>query len=181
MIRPATTPDAPPGPVPVRDEPAPAKINLALHVTGRRADGYHLLDSLVVFTELGDRVALAPGPLSLTLTGPFADVVPPGDDNLCLRAAAAVGIDAEIDIEDGTYRLALRFRPDISHTPQEEEARQVVLTSAARPGARAAVGRRPPRGPGRPDRRPARRGPGGGVRRDRPGPAVRAGRGGPRH
>lgn len=44
--------------------------------------------------------------------------------------------DAEIDIEDGTYRLALRFRPDISHTPQEEEARQVVLTSAARPGAR---------------------------------------------
>ena len=38
-----------------RIEPAPAKINLALHVTGRRADGYHLLDSLVVFTELGDR------------------------------------------------------------------------------------------------------------------------------
>ena len=35
-----------------------AKINLALHVTGRRADGYHLLDSLVVFTELGDRVTV---------------------------------------------------------------------------------------------------------------------------
>ena len=46
-------------------EPAPAKINLALHVTGRRDNGYHLLDSLVVFTELGDRVTVAPGPPSL--------------------------------------------------------------------------------------------------------------------
>jgi len=37
---------------------APAKINLALHVTGRRADGYHLLESVVVFAELGDRVSV---------------------------------------------------------------------------------------------------------------------------
>ena len=41
-------------------EPAPAKINLTLHVTGRRADGYHLLDSLVVFTDLGDRITTRP-------------------------------------------------------------------------------------------------------------------------
>ncbi|GLS81730.1 4-diphosphocytidyl-2-C-methyl-D-erythritol kinase [Paracoccus marinus] len=98
MIRPATTPDAPPGPVPVRDEPAPAKINLALHVTGRRPDGYHLLDSLVVFTELGDRVTVAPGPPSLRITGPFADDLPVTGDNLCLRAARSVGADAAITL-----------------------------------------------------------------------------------
>ncbi|WP_134724280.1 4-(cytidine 5'-diphospho)-2-C-methyl-D-erythritol kinase [Paracoccus luteus] len=82
-----------------RSEPAPAKINLALHVTGRRGDGYHLLDSLVVFTALGDRVSVAPGPLSLTVTGPFAAAVPPGDDNLCLRAARAVGADAQLTLD----------------------------------------------------------------------------------
>ena len=98
MIRPATTPDAPHGPGPVRDEPAPAKINLALHVTGRRPDGYHLLDSLVVFTELGDRVTVAPGTPSLRITGPFADDLPFTGDNLCLRAARSVGADAAITL-----------------------------------------------------------------------------------
>lgn len=80
-------------------QPAPAKINLALHVTGRRGDGYHLLDSLVVFTELGDRVTVSPGKLSLTVTGPFAGAVPPGDNNLCLRAARVVGAEAAITLE----------------------------------------------------------------------------------
>ena len=98
MIRPATTPDAPHGPGPVRDEPAPAKINLALHVTGRRDNGYHLLDSLVVFTELGDRVTVAPGTPSLRITGPFADDLPFTGDNLCLRAARSVGADAAITL-----------------------------------------------------------------------------------
>jgi hypothetical protein len=42
-------------------EAAPAKLNLCLHVTGRRADGYHLLDSLVVFADVADRVSAAPG------------------------------------------------------------------------------------------------------------------------
>lgn len=70
---------------------APAKINLTLHVTGRRADGYHLLDSLVVFADLGDRISAAAAPgLSLTLTGPIAADLPPGDDNLVLRAARAM-------------------------------------------------------------------------------------------
>ncbi|MCC5986401.1 MAG: 4-(cytidine 5'-diphospho)-2-C-methyl-D-erythritol kinase [Pararhodobacter sp.] len=71
---------------------APAKINLALHVTGRRADGYHLLDSIVVFTELGDRVALEPGAgLCLARRGAHGTDVPPGDDNLVLRAARLIG------------------------------------------------------------------------------------------
>ncbi|WP_415391786.1 4-(cytidine 5'-diphospho)-2-C-methyl-D-erythritol kinase [Paracoccus sp. SJTW-4] len=79
---------------------APAKINLALHVTGRRADGYHLLDSLVVFTALGDRVQVTPAvETSLTVTGPFADAVPPGADNLCLRALDAVGARALVVLD----------------------------------------------------------------------------------
>lgn len=67
---------------------APAKINLTLHVTGQRADGLHLLDSLVVFADLGDRIrADAADEFSLRVTGPFAERVPFGDDNLVLRAA----------------------------------------------------------------------------------------------
>ncbi|MEK9725842.1 MAG: hypothetical protein VW405_20485, partial [Rhodospirillaceae bacterium] len=52
---------------------APAKLNLYLHVVGRRADGYHELDSLVAFAGVGDRVSASPaGELSLTIDGPFA-------------------------------------------------------------------------------------------------------------
>ena len=76
---------------------APAKLNLALHVTGRRADGYHLLDSLVVFADVGDRVSVAPGQ-GLVLSGPFAADLPPGG-NLCLRAADLAGLAAEIGLE----------------------------------------------------------------------------------
>ena len=76
-------------------ETAPAKLNLALHVTGRRADGYHLLDSLVAFAGVGDVVMLKPGPLSLQIEGPFADGLS-GQDNLCLRAARLVGAKAAI-------------------------------------------------------------------------------------
>lgn len=66
---------------------APAKVNLCLHVTGRRADGYHLLDSLVVFADAGDTVAARPAESwSLTVDGPFAAGLS-GDDNLVLRAA----------------------------------------------------------------------------------------------
>ena len=83
----------------IRTEPAPAKINLALHVTGRRADGYHLLDSLVVFTALGDRVTVAPGPAALAVTGPFADAVPTGEENLCLRALRHVDMQAAVTLE----------------------------------------------------------------------------------
>lgn len=80
---------------------APAKINLSLHVTGRRDDGYHLLDSLVVFADLGDRVRVTPGRgLRLTVTGPRAAEVPAGGDNLVLRAAALFAdVDAAIELE----------------------------------------------------------------------------------
>ncbi len=67
---------------------APAKVNLTLHVTGRRADGYHLLDSLVVFPRIGDRLsATAAQDLTLDLAGPFAGSLSACDDNLVLRAA----------------------------------------------------------------------------------------------
>jgi 4-diphosphocytidyl-2-C-methyl-D-erythritol kinase len=77
-------------------EPAKAKINLALHVCGRREDGYRLIESLVVFAEFGDTVTATPaahGPLRLTVMGRFAgtlrDASEP-DDNLAVRAAMAL-------------------------------------------------------------------------------------------
>lgn len=76
-------------------ETAAAKVNLALHVTGRRADGYHLLDSLVVFAALGDVITAEPAPaLSLAITGPMAAGLDAGEDNLVLRAARAFGADS---------------------------------------------------------------------------------------
>ncbi|WP_336799352.1 4-(cytidine 5'-diphospho)-2-C-methyl-D-erythritol kinase [Kaistia sp. MMO-174] len=72
---------------------APAKINLALHVIGRRADGYHLLDSLVAFAGIGDAIEAIANPSTteprLTITGPFAAGLEAGPDNLVLRAALA--------------------------------------------------------------------------------------------
>jgi 4-diphosphocytidyl-2-C-methyl-D-erythritol kinase len=68
-----------------------AKVNLHLHVTGRRADGYHTLDSLVVFAEAADRITVAPdATLSLALAGPFADGLAGEAGNLVLRAAHAL-------------------------------------------------------------------------------------------
>ena len=68
-------------------ENAPAKVNLALHVTGRRADGYHLLDTLVVFAEAGDRIRVRRAARDgLAVTGPFAAQAPAGAENLVARA-----------------------------------------------------------------------------------------------
>src|SRR5215472_11873025 len=73
---------------------APAKLNLTLRVVGRRADGYHELDSVVAFTELGDVVrAQVADRLTLVLEGPFASALAnagPVADNLVLRAATAL-------------------------------------------------------------------------------------------
>ncbi len=70
---------------------APAKINLYLHVTGKTDDGYHTLDSLVVFTDISDRVSISNEPagddITLCITGPYSDAVPHGEENLVLRAA----------------------------------------------------------------------------------------------
>lgn len=78
---------------------APAKINLTLHVTGRRPDGYHLLDSLVVFADTGDRLTLRPGPRTLHVTGPLATGVPTDDRNLVIKAMAFAGVDASVQLE----------------------------------------------------------------------------------
>ncbi len=69
-----------------------AKVNLTLHVTGRRTDGLHLLDSLVVRADVCDRITVAPAAAwSLRVCGPRADGVPADESNLCLRAARATG------------------------------------------------------------------------------------------
>lgn len=81
---------------------ARAKVNLALHVVGRRADGYHLLDSLVAFADFGDVVTVEPAPsLSLSITGPMAAGLSAGPDNLVLKAAQMLGspLGAAITLE----------------------------------------------------------------------------------
>jgi 4-diphosphocytidyl-2-C-methyl-D-erythritol kinase len=78
---------------------APAKVNLCLHVTGRRADGYHLLDSLVVFAEVGDRVTATPAPgLALAIEGPEGAALSADPDNLVLRAARVMGAGAALTL-----------------------------------------------------------------------------------
>lgn len=76
-------------------ELAPAKVNLALHVTGQRSDGYHLLDSLVVFTQAGDilRGQEVRSGVTLRVTGPEAAGLAGDDDNLVLRAARLMQAD----------------------------------------------------------------------------------------
>ncbi|WP_120499562.1 4-(cytidine 5'-diphospho)-2-C-methyl-D-erythritol kinase [Roseovarius sp. EL26] len=79
---------------------APAKINLTLHVTDRRPDGYHMLDSLVVFADIGDRLTVESATqASLTVSGPMSEGVPTDDRNLVLRAAALIGVPAKIHLE----------------------------------------------------------------------------------
>ena len=78
-------------------EQAPAKINLSLHIVGKRADGYHLLDSLVVFAGVGDRLSAERAEtLTLRVTGPFAAGLDGEQDNLVLRAARALAEAAGI-------------------------------------------------------------------------------------
>lgn len=72
-------------------ENAPAKVNLTLRVLGRRADGYHELESLVTFAEVGDRLSFVPGgELALTVRGPNAVQAGDGADNLVLTAAQSL-------------------------------------------------------------------------------------------
>ena len=68
--------------------PAPAKVNLFLHIKGRRADGYHELESLVVFTDICDRIEVEEiEGLELVISGPFANGLPCDDGNLIVQAA----------------------------------------------------------------------------------------------
>lgn len=65
-----------------------AKVNLTLHVTGQRSDGYHLIDSLAVRVGVGDTLRITPSEqLELVVDGPFAKGAPLDDRNLVLRAA----------------------------------------------------------------------------------------------
>lgn len=86
-------------------EAAPAKVNLFLHVTGRRPDGYHLLDSLAVFGPAQDDVLAGSGiDLSLVIEGEHAAGLSAGADNLVLRAARLLA-----DAGGVTPRAALRL------------------------------------------------------------------------
>ena len=70
---------------------APAKINLARHVVGKRADGYHMLETLAVFAEFGDEIFVTPSETdSFSVDGPFARDVPTDGGNLVLRARDAL-------------------------------------------------------------------------------------------
>ncbi|MEM8813820.1 MAG: 4-(cytidine 5'-diphospho)-2-C-methyl-D-erythritol kinase [Pseudomonadota bacterium] len=74
-------------------EPASAKINLALHVTGRRDDGYHMLESVVAFADFGDHVrAEAAAYDRFQVVGPFAPALASESDNLVLEARAAFDV-----------------------------------------------------------------------------------------
>jgi len=69
-----------------------AKVNLTLRVVGRRADGYHELESVVAFADCADRLSLAPGAaLDLTMSGPLAQACGETSDNLVLKAAHLLG------------------------------------------------------------------------------------------
>jgi len=82
----------------ILDEAAPAKVNLALHVRERRADGYHELDSIFAFTDFGDTLAAEPaGTLTLAIDGDWSDAIAGEADNLVLRAARALREAAGIE------------------------------------------------------------------------------------
>ncbi len=75
-------------------ETAWAKLNLYLHITAIRENGYHELDSLFVFAGIGDTLAVEPADsLTLTVDGPFAAAIPADGDNLVVRAARALSPD----------------------------------------------------------------------------------------
>ncbi|PVB61093.1 4-(cytidine 5'-diphospho)-2-C-methyl-D-erythritol kinase [Labrenzia sp. 011] len=105
---------APSRPSSPRVELARAKVNLALHVTGQRSDGFHLLDSLVVFPQIGDRIALASSDkLDLVVEGPFArDLDGSPDDNLILKAVRSFAERADMPCPD--IRLTLTKRLPVS-------------------------------------------------------------------
>jgi 4-diphosphocytidyl-2-C-methyl-D-erythritol kinase len=88
---------------------APAKINLTLHVLGRREDGYHQLESLVAFAATGDSLSLEPGPgLGLRLSGPTASLAGSNADNLVLKAARLLAERRE-GLRVGTFHLVKRL------------------------------------------------------------------------
>ena len=119
---------------------APAKLNLNLRITGRRDDGYHFLDSVVVFTAFGDWIELEPAQVDrVAVTGDFASSVGAGEDNICFRALAAfrdhggvadchsITIDKRIPVGAGLgggssdAAAILRYLNNASPTPLTDE------------------------------------------------------------
>lgn len=90
---------------------APAKINLYLHVLGRRSDGYHNLDSLIVFADVSDEIEVSPSSrLGLKLLGPFAHDLETTDwgGNLVFLAARALAESSGMDMS-----VALTLRKNL--------------------------------------------------------------------
>lgn len=94
---------------------APAKVNLSLQILGRRPDGYHELESLIVFAAVGDFVTVKPGTeLSLTLAGRFGEGLRAEPDNLVLRAARALDEAAQQSCPGGLPRgAAIRLHKEL--------------------------------------------------------------------
>jgi 4-diphosphocytidyl-2-C-methyl-D-erythritol kinase len=89
---------------------APAKVNLYLHVIGRRDDGYHLLDTLVVFPGLGDIITVTPAEqLALTTEGRFANEIPEGLNNIVLKAAQL--LSDKYDVTEGAKIILQKDLP----------------------------------------------------------------------
>ena len=90
-------------------EKAPAKVNLTLRVLGRRADGYHDIESLVAFAGVGDALSFTPGAaLTLAARGPTAPAAGDVADNLVLKAARALAAQVE-GLALGHFALSKRL------------------------------------------------------------------------
>ncbi|WP_299141805.1 4-(cytidine 5'-diphospho)-2-C-methyl-D-erythritol kinase [uncultured Tateyamaria sp.] len=135
---------------------APAKINLTLHVTGQRADGYHLLDSLVAFADIGDRITLHAGwrDKAFEVTGPEAAPELESDSNIMWHAATkfwmpdrplSMQLDKHLPMASGigggsadaaaTYRGLLRLRAavegrDVPRDPTPQDAQDLLEIGA---------------------------------------------------
>lgn len=92
-------------------EPAPAKLNLFLRVLGRRADGFHEIETLVQPLTMADGVEarLRDDGYELRVAGEYADEVPPGEDNLALRAARVLAEEA--NVREGARLLLVKRIP----------------------------------------------------------------------
>jgi 4-diphosphocytidyl-2-C-methyl-D-erythritol kinase len=151
-------------------ETAFAKLNLALHVRGRRADGYHELDTLFAFAQDGDELRVEPGEtLSLRVTGPFSTSLAGESDNLVLRAAralaerfgvsagAALSLDKRLPVAAGIgggsadAAAALRLL-DRFWRLEAGEAELLALAAGLGADVPACLQSRPCRGTGRGDR-----------------------------
>src|SRR5712671_3411256 len=91
--------------MPVLSDEARAKVNLTLRVNGRRADGFHDLDSVVAFADCADRLTLTPGSdLDLKMSGPLAQACGDTSDNLVLKAARLLA-ERVPDMRAGSFSL----------------------------------------------------------------------------